>query len=537
MTEHWHTQTWQTQASKRLCVYVSGWVPLMCLVSVGCQAPWFGAQQTRNEQTSLDLLQAPPSPVNKNQSDRTANRRHGALAGSQQDSLSQPSESSRKPAVQIASVEAVDENAQEFSLDDLDPNAKRTLQSQWKAAASKKQAGDTDQNDARVTIEPATSRKSKSPPNVRPEDDEDQPVSISFSDEDEQLQTPGSAPKTKIEVDDEAPERIKKSQSHQGPLSNWKYAPKNRQPAANIESPDVSSRKNVHTVENVKRISDTTYRESGVQLASAESPARAPKGNSNTLAEDDLPSHYSKQLEEKARERDSSALLREALESISVQSHENVDASSDHKLRAEIHKRLLHLMLGELDEAMESIETLQTHEQDFFKHLFQTLHDVGDPAGNPVRSRRNTLALASLRKSLTHLAAASNLEVHNATFCSKVDGFGVLEKFPQYHFRPEQEVLLYCELDNFVSDQVTDGFETKLQGSYEIVNADGRRVADQTLPMDAHVCRNQRRDYFIAYRLYMPRSIDLGKHSLRLTIEDLKGQKYGQTSLEFHIVK
>lgn len=198
--------------------------------------------------------------------------------------------------------------------------------------------------------------------------------------------------------------------------------------------------------------------------------------------------------------------------------------------------RLLHLSLGDIEAASEPIDGLQTNGQDFIRHSLKSLYEVTNPTGNPVEIKRYTLAMLSQRQALSHLAAVSNLEVRNATFCTEVDGFGVVSKFPQYAFKPDQELLLYCELDNFVSTH-TDGkgYETQLQGSYEIVDSGGRRIADQVLPMDSHLCKNQRRDYFIAYRIYMPQKIELGKYQLKLTVEDMKGRKFGQATLDFQI--
>ncbi len=198
--------------------------------------------------------------------------------------------------------------------------------------------------------------------------------------------------------------------------------------------------------------------------------------------------------------------------------------------------RLLHLSLGDIESASEPIEGLQAGGQDFIRHSLKSLFDVTNPTGNPVEIKRYTLAMLSQRQALNHLASVSNLEVHNATFCTEVDGFGVVSKFPKYAFKADQELLLYCELDSFVSTQVEGkGYETQLQGSYEIVDANGRRVADQLLPLDSHLCRNQRRDYFIAYRIYMPPKIEPGKYQLKLTVEDLKGRKFGQSNLDFQI--
>ena len=211
--------------------------------------------------------------------------------------------------------------------------------------------------------------------------------------------------------------------------------------------------------------------------------------------------------------------------------------SPSQKLELEGKIRLLNVVLDDLEGAMTPIEFLAPDERDYFVHQFQALNAILDPQGNPVINRRWTIALQSQRKATTHAAALSNLEVQNVAFCTEVDSFGIISKFPQYHFSPNQELLLYCELDNFVAEKLKNEYETKLQGSYEIVDSNGRRVADQMLPPDTHVCNNQRRDYFIAYRMYMPQDIAPGRYSLKLTIEDMKGHKFGQSSVDFQILK
>jgi hypothetical protein len=211
-------------------------------------------------------------------------------------------------------------------------------------------------------------------------------------------------------------------------------------------------------------------------------------------------------------------------------------ANPEEKKQQEMALRLLHLALGNIDAASKPLDGLEEHGQEFVRHSLKALHDIADPDGNPIESKRYTLAMISQRQAMKHLAAVSNLEVSNAAFCTEVESFGVVTKFPRSTFRADEEVLLYCELDNFVSEfNEGKGYETQLQGSYEIVDAGGRRVADQLLPLDSNVCRNQRRDYFIAYRVYMPAAIAPGNYELRLIIEDLKGRKFGQSSLGFQI--
>ena len=74
-----------------------------------------------------------------------------------------------------------------------------------------------------------------------------------------------------------------------------------------------------------------------------------------------------------------------------------------------------------------------------------------------------------------------------------------------------------------------------MQGSYQILDAAGERIADHTFPVEEELCRNRRRDYFIPYRMWMPKNIPAGQYVLQLTIEDAQGKKFGQSSITFQI--
>ena len=215
--------------------------------------------------------------------------------------------------------------------------------------------------------------------------------------------------------------------------------------------------------------------------------------------------------------------------------HESVDSSDNAQLNHHMSKRILFVLLGQLEQALEPIPSLKPHEQEYFRHNLTALYNSIDPRGNPVLARRWPLVLEDQRIAMSHLGAVSNLEVKNAAFCSHVDGFGSVTKFPTNQFRPNQEVLLYCEVDNFVSIKVKEGYETKLRGNYEIVDANQTRVADFILPEETDFCKSMRRDYFFVYRIYTPPNIAPGRYQLRLTIEDMKGNKFGQTSLDMQI--
>ncbi|HEX5106616.1 MAG TPA: hypothetical protein VFV87_22505, partial [Pirellulaceae bacterium] len=147
-----------------------------------------------------------------------------------------------------------------------------------------------------------------------------------------------------------------------------------------------------------------------------------------------------------------------------------------------------------------------------------------------------------LRDAASELAAASKLDLHNLAFCERVQSFGWYTEFPRNEFQPKQQVILYVEVDNFAAiEKGPNSFETQLQGHYQIFDGRGNIVAERKLPLDQEVCRNIRRDYFLAYPIYMPESIAPGRYRLELTIEDLKasaqyqGRKFGEGMIEFSI--
>ncbi|MEM8736430.1 MAG: hypothetical protein AAGG44_19530 [Planctomycetota bacterium] len=206
------------------------------------------------------------------------------------------------------------------------------------------------------------------------------------------------------------------------------------------------------------------------------------------------------------------------------------------RINIEKKKRLLSMVADDIKAATSPIDGLQPAAQEYIQQTLTALYDATDDAGHPSMTRRLTRALESHRQAASNLARVASLRVVSPAFCTEVDSFGVIKKFESYSFQQDQEVLLYCELENFASKQVAGGFETRLQGSYEIVDAQGKTVLEQVLPKDSDICANQRRDFYIAYRLFMPVRIEPGAYQLKLYIEDIHGKKFGQADVDFRIV-
>jgi len=214
--------------------------------------------------------------------------------------------------------------------------------------------------------------------------------------------------------------------------------------------------------------------------------------------------------------------------------------ASDENLRIsqEVTLRMLYVSQRRLEDATRKIDSLSDEENEYFQYQMQALYEASNPDAMPVRSRHWSLVMDSQRKATNQLAAVSNLEVKSVAFCTEVERYGLITKFPRYQFQADQELLLYCEIENVAASKVSkEGYESQLQGSYEIIDSQGRKVADQLLPMEPEICQNHRRDYFIVYKIYIPQQIAPGNYQMRLTVEDMKAHKFGQNQLDFQVKK
>ena len=192
--------------------------------------------------------------------------------------------------------------------------------------------------------------------------------------------------------------------------------------------------------------------------------------------------------------------------------------------RLEQELRLVELASEQPEEAVRQIDALDGPERDAFAHLLMGLATWmnADEARRP--TLRNAKIVREIRDAAAELAAASKLDVRNLAFCEKVESYGWYTEFSRSQFKPKQQVILYAEEENFSALQIADkSYETELQGSYQIFDSRGSLVDERDLPLDKEVCRNYRRDYFVAYLIYLPEGLSSGNYRLELTIEDKKG--------------
>jgi hypothetical protein len=208
---------------------------------------------------------------------------------------------------------------------------------------------------------------------------------------------------------------------------------------------------------------------------------------------------------------------------------------SAERIRLNVMQRQLHAFLNDTEKALAPIKEIDEDESEYWRYLTHSLMISLDANEENTSSRRSALSLRELRIAANHLANISRLDVRNLAFCTKVSSYGRFDEFKSYGFTPGQEVLLYVEVENFATETTSKKHETELQGEYTIFDTDRNRVASAGLPLDKQFSMNRRHDYFIAYRIFMPKKIESGHYLIQLTIEDIKGNKSNHSTLEFWI--
>lgn len=205
-----------------------------------------------------------------------------------------------------------------------------------------------------------------------------------------------------------------------------------------------------------------------------------------------------------------------------------------------VYLRMLYLMSGQQERALQAIPGLPPADQEFWQQTFWGIANYFDATAIPESADRATQTVAQLTTAVQRLQERAHLQVRNATFCQRISSFGNYERFPRDEFTPGQQVLLYAEVVNFHSEPAADGqFRTILKSTLEIhkPGPQGELIEKIQFPTPAteDLCRNHRRDYFQSYEFTIPPRIALGPHVLKLTVEDQLSRKVATYSLNFTV--
>lgn len=206
---------------------------------------------------------------------------------------------------------------------------------------------------------------------------------------------------------------------------------------------------------------------------------------------------------------------------------------------AEVHQhatlRMLRLLAGQTEQALEPIPRVSPTEQDYWSQQLFALATYLDHHSQPDDKRRAAATAMHLDEALAHLREVGSLSLRNLTFCRKVIGYGAYEPYAAASFSPGQQVTLYVEVENYRSRSTEQGFCTSLGSSYEVLDEAGQRVEGGEFPDVDDCCRSRRRDFHIQYTLTLPAKIGPGRYRLQLILRDRQSDKIGNAAAAFEV--
>jgi len=206
---------------------------------------------------------------------------------------------------------------------------------------------------------------------------------------------------------------------------------------------------------------------------------------------------------------------------------------------AEVHQhvslRILRLLAGDTEKALEPIPRIGPAEQDYWSRQLFALATYLDHHAQPDDKRRAAATVAQLDEAVLHLREISPLVLRNLSFCKNVYGYGAIEVHDKDQFSPGDQVSLYVEVENYRSQSTEQGFRTLLGSSYELLDENDKRVDGAEFPDVDDYCRSRRHDFHIQYGITLPRSIAPGRYRLNLVVKDRLSDKIGQGTAVFEV--
>jgi hypothetical protein len=217
------------------------------------------------------------------------------------------------------------------------------------------------------------------------------------------------------------------------------------------------------------------------------------------------------------------------------------DAERVQYIRKHVNLRMLHLVAGDVSQAVEPIPGIAPADQEFWQQMIWSVSNYFDDQGMPDASDRSAETIEQLRGAIAQLGQTAHLKLRNTTFCHRIVSFGNYDRFKEDRFTTGQPVLLYSEVENFTSRSSSSnaGYRTELRSAIEIYRANDLQQPAATVPLPVDstedFCRAQRRDYFHSYEFSIPANLEPGQYTLVLRIVDQQSRKVATSRVNFEV--
>ena len=214
------------------------------------------------------------------------------------------------------------------------------------------------------------------------------------------------------------------------------------------------------------------------------------------------------------------------------------DAERMQYIRQHVNLRMLHLVAGDVSQAIEPIPNIDAADQEFWQQMLWSVSNYFDDRNNPEASVRTAETIEQLRGAIAQLSQTADLKLRNTTFCHRIVSFGNYDRFKVDRFTTGQPVLLYSEIENFTSLRSNnDGYRTALQSTIELYRSNDLKQPLESIPFETteDFCRAQRRDYFHSYEFAIPQQLEPGQYTLMLRVVDQQSRKVATSKVNFEV--
>ncbi len=202
---------------------------------------------------------------------------------------------------------------------------------------------------------------------------------------------------------------------------------------------------------------------------------------------------------------------------------------------AQLQLRLLYGLRGQWEEALKSGKEIDGGE--LARNLAALVKVFDSPEMNSAQQANEAIKLLeSIEWSLRRQA---DLQISNIQLCREVTSFGCYKPMPSSYFVAGKSlpVIVYLELDNFTSKYLKerDAYQTQLSLTTEVLDGSGVVVWRQHDEQIEDTTNKRRRDFYIARLVTFPPGLPAGKLKLKVTVEDLHGNKSVQRLYPFEL--
>ena len=166
-----------------------------------------------------------------------------------------------------------------------------------------------------------------------------------------------------------------------------------------------------------------------------------------------------------------------------------------------------------------------------WRAVLTALAATSTPGPADERARGN-----AIRAAIEALQEHASLEIDDLRLCTKVNGFGSFEPFDASACKAGRPVIIYCEISNLRYEPSGDAFRSRLAAQVEILTAkEEKLISSHSLGTAEDLWPRKRRDYFVNYRINLPKTLAPGSYVLRLNQRDLNTDRTATRSLPFSV--